>query len=80
MASAVLHRSVANTLNTMEISPRLVPVLWGALGVAGAAAIVFMLCLNVLLGAHRPAALRGMWISGALLFASLTAVVLILAH
>jgi hypothetical protein len=64
----------------MEIAPRLVPVFWSALGVAGLSGIVFFIGITMMLGAQRPVVLRVIWVSASLLVASGTAVIVILSH
>jgi hypothetical protein len=61
----------------MEISQPLLPLFWSALVVAGLAAVVLVVCLTFLVGAQRPVVLRLVWISGALLVAAASALVVI---
>lgn len=64
----------------MELAPGLVPVFWGALTLLGASALVFFVCLGMLLNTHRPLLLRLLWISGSLGVAALSALLILLAH
>ena len=66
----------------MMLSPELTRLAWVAGGVATVSLIGFAVSLTLLLGTlrHRTAGLPLVWIFAALLFASSTALILLLTH
>lgn len=64
----------------MNITPALVPVLWGAVASLVIASVVFTVSLGSLLGAQRPVVLRVIWISAAVILTAVTALVVILIN
>jgi hypothetical protein len=64
----------------MELPRTLMPVFWSAVALLGLSAVVFVGCLNSLVGAHRRALLRVVWIAGALMVSAAVVVLLLLVH
>jgi hypothetical protein len=67
----------------MNISPELIPIFWGALGLVGLAAVSLGVGITLLLGtaiSHRRVALPMIWISASLLVAGTAALIIVLSH
>lgn len=64
----------------MDIPDNLLPLFWGACGLAGVSLIGLLIGLTLLLGAQRPHTMRVVWISSATLIASIIALGMVLMN
>jgi hypothetical protein len=64
----------------MDLPSHLVPIFWTAVAVLGVSLLVLIGCLNVLTDAHKPIALRVVWVAGGLFVSSAIIVIMLLVN